>query len=90
MGDRSSGRWLDPALSLPRQLELEAARRRLPRLPRPDLGAAADSALVQAMTSDHLLRQALARVQELELQAVLRQPARHRIGATELLSQLRG
>ena len=68
------GWWLNPELSLPRQLELEAARRAIPQLHRQELEARLDSALVHAMTFDHLLRQALARVQELELQAIASRP----------------
>jgi hypothetical protein len=41
---------------------------------RHDLEAAMDSALVRSVTLEHLLRQALARVQELELQAIVNQP----------------
>ena len=83
--------WLRPELSLSRQLELEAARREIPRLHRHDLEARLDSALCHAITFDHLLRQALARVQELELKAAISQPApqeRHRHWAAELLSSL--
>ena len=82
--------WLSPDLSLPRQLELEAARRQIPRLSRQDLEASLDSALVAAVTTDHLLRQALARVQELELREAVGQPPRprhHRL-ATEPLTAL--
>ena len=64
----ANGWWLDPQLSLGAELNLEAARRAIPRTHRHDLEAAMDSALV------HLLRQALARVQELELQAIVNQP----------------
>ena len=83
--------WLQPELSLSRALELEAARREIPRLHRHDLEARLDSALCHAITFDHLLRQALARVQELELKAAISQPApleRHRHWAAELLSSL--
>ena len=85
------GWWLDPELSLPRQLELEAARRAIPQLHRQELESRLDSALVHAMTFDHLLRQALARVQELELQAITSRPEpqeRRKHWAAELLSSL--
>lgn len=81
--------WLNPELSLARQLELEAARREIPRLHRHDLEARLDSALCHAITFDHLLRQALARVTELEAQAALQAPQdRHRQWATDLLSSM--
>lgn len=85
------GWWLDPELSLSRELELEAARRIIPQLHRHDLEARLDSALVHAVTMDHLLRQALAKVQELELQALLSEPApadRHRSWAAEIMAGL--
>ena len=65
---------MDPQLSLGAELSLEAARRAIPRTHRHDLEAAADLALVHSVTLEHLLRQALARVQELELQAIVNQP----------------
>jgi len=65
---------MDPNLSLSRQLELERARREIPRLHRHDLEARLDSALVHLTTMDHLLRQALARVQELEIKEALAEP----------------
>jgi hypothetical protein len=68
------GWWLDPQLSLSRELELETARRAIPRMHRHDLEARLDSALVHTVTMDHLLRQALARVQELELREIINQP----------------
>lgn len=84
--------WLDPQLSLSRELELEAARRVIPQLHRHDLEARLDSALVHAITMDHLLRQAMARVCELEArEALAESPApRHLEWARELLGQLRG
>jgi len=66
--------WLDPTLSLSAELELERARRAIPRLHRHDLEARLDSALVHLVTQDQLLRQALARVQELELKEIVNQP----------------
>ena len=66
--------WLDPQLSLSRELELETARRAIPRMHRHDLEARLDSALVHTVTMDHLLRQAMARVQELELRENINQP----------------
>ena len=85
------GWWLKPELSLSRELELETARREIPRLHRHDLEARLDSALVHAVTFDHLLRQALARVQELELKEALAAPPapRHQEWARELLADLR-
>lgn len=82
---------MDPKLSLSRELELEAARREIPRLHRHELEARFDSALVHCITFDHLLRQALARVQELELREALSQPApaeRHRSWPAEILAGL--
>ena len=85
------GWWLKPELSLSRELELETARREIPRLHRHDLEARLDSALVHAVTFDHLLRQALARVQELELKEALAAPPapQHQEWARELLADLR-
>jgi len=81
---------MDPNLSLSRQLELERARREIPRLHRHDLEARLDSALVHVVTFDHLLRQALARVQELELKEALAAPPapRHQEWAQQLLDEL--
>jgi len=86
--------WLDSTLSLSAQAQLEAARRAIPRLHRHDLEARLDSALVQMMTHDQLLRQALARVMELEIAAALSAPAddpapHHRQWAAELLTDLK-
>jgi len=91
MAPDSPGWWIDPCLSLPRELELEAARRVIPRLHRHDLEARLDSALVHAVTMDHLLRQALARVSELELRELVAAPPadRHHQWARELLAGLR-
>jgi hypothetical protein len=82
--------WLDPQLSLSRELELETARRAIPRMHRHDLEARLDSALVHTVTMDHLLRQALARVQELELREIVSQPPtdRHHRWAAEVLRGL--
>jgi len=84
------GWWLKPELSLSRELELETARREIPRLHRHDLEARLDSALVHVVTFDHLLRQALARVAELEIKAALTGPPlpRHHEWARQLLAQL--
>ena len=85
------GWWLQPELSLSRQLELESTRRQIPRLTRHDLEARCDSALCHAMKFEHLFRQALGRVQELELQAITSKPEpqqRRRHWAAELLSSL--
>ena len=86
------GWWLNPELSLSRELELEAARRMIPSLHRHDLEARLDSALVHAVTMDHLLRQAMGRVMELEAQAALSAPPapRHLEWARELLQGLSG
>ena len=85
------GWWLNPQLSLSRELELEAARRTIPQLHRHDLEARLDSALVHAITMDHLLRQAMARVCELEAKAALAEPhaPRHLECPQELLAELR-
>lgn len=55
---------------------------------RHDLEARLDSALVHAVTMDHLLRQALARVAEMELRELVGQPPaeRHHQWAKELLA----
>jgi len=83
--------WLNPELSLSRQLELETARRAIPRLHRHDLEAQLDSALIHCLTFDHLLRQALARVSELEIKAAIAEPPapRHEEWARDLLAELR-
>jgi hypothetical protein len=80
--------WLDPTLSLAAELQLETARRAIPRMHRHDLEARLDSALVHAVTMDHLLRQALARVAEMELRELVGQPPaeRHHQWAKELLA----
>lgn len=82
--------WLDPTLSLSRELDLEKARRAIPRMHRRDLEARLDSALVHVASMDNLWRQALARVSELELREVAgRQPAdRHHQWAREVLAGL--
>jgi len=81
--------WLSPELSLARQLDLEAARRTIPRLHRHDLEARLDSALVHVVTMDHLLRQALGRVIELEAREAAAAPtARHLEWAAEVLAGL--
>jgi len=84
------GWWLKPELSLSRELELETARREIPRLHRHDLEARLDSALVHCVTFDHLLRQALARVQELEIKEALAAPPtpRHLAWARDLMAEL--
>jgi hypothetical protein len=63
--------WLDATPSLAAQLQLEAARRAIPRLHRHELEARLDTSLCQLVTLEILLRQALGRVQMLELQAAL-------------------
>lgn len=81
--------WMNPELSLARQLELEAARRAIPKLHRHDLEARLDSALVHLVTTDHLLRQALGRVIELEAKAAAAAPApRHQEWARDLMAEL--
>jgi hypothetical protein len=57
---------------------------------RHDLEARLDSALVQVVTMDNLLRQALARVSELELREVAGQPPvdRHHQWVREVLAGL--
>lgn len=80
---------LDPALSLSAALALEAARRAIPRLHRHDLEAQLDQALIAMTQHDHLLRQVLARVIELETQlALVGQSDRHRHWAAELMQEL--
>ena len=92
MESMGEGWWLDPQLSLARELELEAARRTIPKMHRHDLEARLDSALVHAVTLDHLLRQARARVAEMELRELVGQPPaeRHHQWAKDLLAELRG
>jgi hypothetical protein len=82
--------WIDPQLSLSRELELETARRAIPRLHRHELEARLDSALVNCVTFDHLLRQALARVMELEAREAINQPPsdRHHAWAAEVMAGL--
>ena len=80
---------MDPELSLARQLDLEAARRAIPRLHRHDLEARLDSALIHVVTMDHLLRQALGRVIELEAKAAAAAPTQHHEEwARDLLAEL--
>jgi len=90
MASDSPDWWLDPTLSLARDLELRAARLAIPKLHRHDLEARLDSALVHAVTMDHLLRQALARVAEMELRELVGQPPaeRHHQWARDLLAGL--
>jgi len=89
MAPDPSGWWLDPSLSLARELDLEAARRAIPRMHRHDLEARMDSALVHVVTLDNLLRQALAKVIELEAKEVAAAPAPRHLGwARDLLKQL--
>ena len=82
--------WLNPQLSLSGELELERAWRAIPRMHRHDLEARLDSALVHLTTMDHLLRQALARVQEMELREIVNQPPtdRHHQWAAEVRERL--
>jgi hypothetical protein len=81
--------WLNAELSLSAALALEAARREVPRLHRHDLEAQLDQALLGMTTQDHMLRQALARVIELEARlALVEQPDRYQRMATEVLQQL--
>jgi hypothetical protein len=82
--------WLDPQLSLSRELELETARRAIPRMHRHDLEARLDSALVHLTTMDVMLRQALGRVQELELREIVNLPPadRHHQWAAEVRTEL--
>ena len=81
--------WLNPELSLARQLDLEAARRAIPKLHRHDLEARLDSALVHLTTMDNLLRQALGRVIELEAREAAAAPTqRHLEWAEALLAEL--
>ena len=81
--------WMNPELSLARQLDLEAARRAIPKLHRHDLEARLDSALVSLVTMDHLLRQALGRVIELEAREAAAAPTqRHEEWARDLLAEL--
>lgn len=86
----ANGWWLDPQLSLSAELGLEAARRAIPRTHRHDLEAAMDSALVHSVTLEHLLRQALGRVQELELREIVNRPPadRHHQWAAEVRAEL--
>jgi hypothetical protein len=63
---------LDPRISLAKELELESARRTIKQLPREQLEAQLDFALVQSTSLHHLLRQAMARIDELEAKEALR------------------
>ena len=64
---------LDPRISLSKELELEAARRSIKQLPRDQLEAQLDFALVQLTSQNHLLRQAMGRIDELESRKAVRQ-----------------
>jgi hypothetical protein len=63
--------WMNTPLSLGRDLELQAARLSIKNLSRDDLEARLDSALVHAITFDHLLREAIRRIAELEIAEAL-------------------
>ena len=63
---------LDPRISLSKELELEAARRSIKQLPRDQLEAQLDFALVQLTSQNHLLRQAMGRIDELESREAVR------------------
>jgi hypothetical protein len=63
--------WMNTPLSLGRDLELQAARLSIKSLSRDDLEARLDSALVHAITFDHLLREAIRRIAELEIAEAL-------------------
>jgi len=65
--------WLQRELSLSKELQLEVTRREIKGLPRAQLVAGLDCALGHNFTLAHLLRQALARVQELEARDAIRQ-----------------
>lgn len=63
---------LNPRISLSKELELEAARRSLKQMPRDQLEAQLDFALVQLTSMNHLLRQAMGRIDELESREAVR------------------
>ena len=63
---------LDPRISLSKELELEAARRSIKQLPRDQLEAQLDFALVHLTSMNHLLRQAMGRIDELESREAVR------------------
>lgn len=69
------GPWFNPSIPLERELELERSRRSIKTLTRAQLEAALEALLVQETARDHVLRQAMARLAELELREALRQPA---------------
>jgi len=79
---------LDPELSLSAALALETARRAIPRLHRHYLEARLDQALVAMATQDHLLRQALGRITELDARLAVLEPDRRQRMAPELLRKL--
>ena len=91
MASDSCAGWLTPGLSLSTQLQLEAARRAVPRMHRHDLEARMDSALVDLAATQNMLNQAMRRVQELELREIVSQPPgdRHLAWAAEVLAGLR-
>jgi hypothetical protein len=74
MGGAASDWRREPGISLSTELQLEAVRREAKHLGRIELLARYDSALVHAVALDHLLKQAMARVMELELREALSQP----------------
>ena len=69
---------------------MEVARRAIPRAHRHELEAGMDYAVVQLATMEHLLRQALGRVQELELREIVNRPPadRHHQWAAEVRAGL--
>ena len=91
MAADSCAGWLTPGLSLSTQLQLEAARRAVPRMHRHDLEARMDSALVDLANTQSMLNQAMRRVAELELREIVNQPPgdRHQALAAEVLAELR-
>lgn len=63
---------LEPRISLAKELELESARRTIKQLPREQLEAQLDFALVHMTSLNHLLRQAMGRIDELEAREAVR------------------
>ena len=63
--------WMADSPSLEREAMLEIQRRELQQLPEKDLRAVADSMIVAFHGNDHILRNAMRRIAELEMQKAL-------------------
>lgn len=67
----SWGAWMAVSHSLEKQAHIEAHRREVRVMPEPELRALADSMVCQAHDRDLILRNAMKRIAELEVQRAL-------------------